>query len=65
MTEEQQESFKQAAMPLIQWLCENVHPHHTAVVTPTNAELLEGQCTTGQVLTANGLGKPPAVCGSA
>ena len=50
MTEEQQESFKQAAMPLIQWLCENVHPHHTAVVTPTNAELLEGQCTTGQVV---------------
>ena len=47
---QQQESFKQAAMPLIQWLCENVDPHHTAVVTPTNAELLEGQCTTGQVM---------------
>ena len=52
MTEEQQESFKQAAMPLIQWLCENVHPHHTAVVTPTNAELLEGQCTQGRSWTS-------------
>lgn len=49
MTDEQQESFRQAAMPLIKWLCENVHPHHTIIVTPTNAELLEGSCTTGKV----------------
>ena len=49
MTEEQRESFKQAAMPLIKWLCENVHPHHSVIVTPTNAELLEGSCSTGDV----------------
>jgi hypothetical protein len=49
MTPEQQNSFKQAAMPLIKWLCENVHPHHTVIVTPTNAELLEGSCSTGDV----------------
>jgi len=35
MTKEEQESFKQAALPLIKWLCENVHPHHTAIVTGT------------------------------
>ncbi|EKS6644637.1 hypothetical protein ACOY5P_03400 [Enterobacter asburiae] len=32
--------FKDAASPLIQWLAENVHPHHTAIVTATGAELL-------------------------
>ena len=50
MTHEQMESFKQAALPLIQWLNENVHPHHTAVVTQTSAELLESQYSTGQIL---------------
>lgn len=50
MTTEQLESFKQAALPLIAWLNENVHPHHTAIVTPTKAELLEGSCSTGQIL---------------
>lgn len=50
MTEEQQESFKQAALPMIKWLCESVHPHHTVIVTPTYAELLEGSCATGAVL---------------
>jgi hypothetical protein len=50
MTKEQQQSFDAAARPLIQWLCENVHPHHSVIVTPINAELLEGQCSTGQIL---------------
>jgi len=50
VTKEQQESFKQAALPLIKWLNENVHPHHSVIVTPTNAELLEGACSTGQIL---------------
>lgn len=50
MSNEQRKSFEAAARPLIQWLCENVHPHHTATVTPTSAELLEGQCSTGEVL---------------
>lgn len=49
MTKEQQKSFEEAARPLIQWLCENVHPHHSVIVTPTNAELLEGSCSTGQI----------------
>ncbi|OKP31710.1 hypothetical protein BSQ40_00355 [Serratia fonticola] len=35
-------SFEEAAKPLIKWLAENVHPHHTVIVTSTNAELLEG-----------------------
>lgn len=50
MNEEQRKSFENAARPLIQWLCENAHPHHTVIVTPTNAELLEGSCSTGQIL---------------
>ncbi len=50
MTEEQIKTFEIAVRPLIQWLCDNVHPHHTVVVTPTGAELLEGACSTGQIL---------------
>ena len=44
------QAFEEAARPLIKWMAENVHPHHTTVVTATGAELLEGQCSTGQIL---------------
>ncbi|WP_440487511.1 hypothetical protein [Serratia ureilytica] len=36
-------SFEDAARPLIRWLAENRHPHHTAIVTSNRAELLEAQ----------------------
>lgn len=36
-------NFQAAAEPLIKWLAENVHPHHTVLVTSTSAELLESQ----------------------
>lgn len=36
-------SFEDAARPLIRWLAENAHPHHTAIVTSNRAELLEAQ----------------------
>ncbi|MBP1129370.1 hypothetical protein JOE25_000913 [Serratia sp. PL17] len=36
-------SFEEAAKPLIKWLAENVHPHHTAIVTSNRAELLMGE----------------------
>lgn len=42
-TFQKQESFKEAAKPLIKWLAENVHPHHTAIVTSTGAELMMGE----------------------
>lgn len=35
-------SFEEAAKPLIKWLAENVHPHHTAIVDQSSAELLMG-----------------------
>lgn len=44
MTKEQYESFEVAAKPLIKWLAENVHPHHSAVVTSTDAELFMSEC---------------------
>ena len=50
MNKEQTESFNEAARPLIRWLCENVHPHHSAIVTPIGAELMEGRVATGQIL---------------
>ncbi|WP_261374013.1 hypothetical protein [Yersinia rohdei] len=42
-TFQKQESFKEAAKPLIKWLAENVHPHHTAIITSTGAELMMGE----------------------
>lgn len=49
MDHELQESFKQAALPMVRWLCENVHPHHSVIVTSTTAALLESTCSTGHI----------------
>lgn len=43
-------AFKEAAIPLIKYLSEHHHPHVTVIVTPTNAELMEGLKSTGPVL---------------
>ncbi|MBJ9011676.1 hypothetical protein [Citrobacter koseri] len=40
---ENDDTFQEAAKPLIKWLAENVHLHHQAIVTSTHAELLESQ----------------------
>lgn len=37
------DGFEEAAKPLIKWLAESVHPHHTVIVTSTHAELLQGE----------------------
>lgn len=37
------QSFERSAKPLIKWLAENVHPHHTVIVTSTGAELMMGE----------------------
>lgn len=37
------DSFELAVRPLMEWLAENVHPHHVVMVTATSAELLEGE----------------------
>jgi hypothetical protein len=35
--------LREAAMPLMQWLAENCHPHCTVIVDSERAELMEGQ----------------------
>jgi len=40
-----QQKLKDAASPLIKYLCENWHPHVTAIVTPTGVELLSSDLT--------------------
>ena len=35
-------AFKEAALPMIKYLCENYHPHVSVIITPNTAELLEG-----------------------
>lgn len=37
--------LKEAASPLIKYLCENYHPHVTAIVTPTSIEVMELEAT--------------------
>lgn len=42
-TLEKKLSFEDVARPVIKWLAENVHPHHSVIVDSTHAELLQGE----------------------
>lgn len=37
-------AFKKASDPLRKYLCNNYHPHITAIITGTSIELVEGIC---------------------
>jgi hypothetical protein len=60
LNELQRHEFEQAARPLIKWLNDNCHPHVTAIIEPTRAELdvrvdEDGCCATcGCTATAPG-----------
>lgn len=41
-SEQRLSELKEVASPLIKYLCENHHPHVTAIVTGTGIELMEG-----------------------
>jgi len=47
---EQQQELEKLARPIMQFLNENFHPHVTVIITPTSAELLEGLCSTGEIM---------------
>lgn len=42
LTKDQIVAFKEAALPLMQWLNDNCHPHCTAIVDSERAEVMEG-----------------------
>ena len=42
--------FEDVVRPVIKYLCEKHHPHVTVIVSPTNAELLEGKQSIGQIM---------------
>ena len=42
MTNQDQEDFKVAARPLMEWMRINWHPHTVCIVTAETAELMEG-----------------------
>lgn len=44
-----EKKFEELARPMIKYLCENYHPHVTVIITPTNAELLQGLKSTGDI----------------
>lgn len=43
MKNKQRDQFIKACKPVIKWMNDNVHPHHTVIITHTDAELLEGE----------------------
>ena len=45
LNEEKRNEFDEAVKPLMKFLNDNCHPHVTAVVNCTKAELSEGICT--------------------
>lgn len=47
---EQQEEFERVTRPVIKFINDNCHPDVSVIVTPINAELLEGICSTGEIL---------------
>jgi hypothetical protein len=50
-TGDQRKEFEEIARQMIKFLNDNnCHPHFTAIITPTNADLFEGVCSTGQIL---------------
>lgn len=52
MNKEKRNEFIKVVEPVIKWMNENLHPHHTIVIDCTTAELLEGQMShkTGKYL---------------
>jgi len=44
LTEQQHKDFEAITRPVIEWLNNNCHPHVSALIDPTGAELLEGVC---------------------
>jgi len=49
MIEQEFKAFREAALPLMQWLADNRHPHVTVIVDSERAELLEGQANARRV----------------
>ena len=47
--DEKSKEFEKLMRPVMKYLCENHHPHVTIIVTGTNAELLEGIKSTGEI----------------
>lgn len=50
LNEQERKEFDETARPMIKWLCDNCHPHVSVIITNTNAELLEGVASTGEIM---------------
>ena len=46
---ETRDDFKEACLPLVDYLNKNHHPHMKVIVDQLGGELLEGQLTTGKI----------------
>ena len=43
MNDEKRKEFEAVTRPVIEWLCNNCHPHVAVIIEPTSAVLYEGQ----------------------
>jgi len=42
MNEEERKEFAKLCEPLMEWMADNCHPHYTAIINYTRADLVEG-----------------------
>jgi hypothetical protein len=49
-SQNRREEFTKVVRPVMKWLCENHHPHTSIIIDGTNAQLLEGLASTGQIM---------------
>ena len=50
LTEQERIEFDDISHLMIKWLCDHCHPHVSVIITSTNAELLEGVASTGEIM---------------
>ena len=43
------DKLEELCRPVMQYLCENYHPHVCVIITPTDAQLMEDVCSTGDI----------------
>jgi len=46
---ESEANFEEVARVVIKFMAQKIHPHHSVVITSTQAELLEGELSTGNI----------------
>jgi hypothetical protein len=49
-TPKELKELEELSRPIMKWLNENFHPHVLVIIDPTRAQLVEGRCSTGDIM---------------